>query len=72
MHADAGTMGLVADLTAGEIVEQAVHASQEAPFKNVVFMGMVRSDTALFRNFSIASAHLVGNSQDLNWRCIGM
>lgn len=37
----AGTMGLVADLTAGEIIEQAVHAFQEAPFRNVVFMGMV-------------------------------
>lgn len=34
-------MGLIADLTAGEIVEQAVHALQRAPFKNVVFMGMV-------------------------------
>lgn len=36
-------MGLVADLTAGEIIEQAVHALQKAPFKNVVFMGMVRT-----------------------------
>ena len=34
-------MGLVADLTAGEIIEQAVHALLQAPFKNVVFMGMV-------------------------------
>ena len=37
----AGTMGLVADLTAGEIMEQAVHALQLSTFKNVVFMGMV-------------------------------
>ena len=34
-------MGLIADLTAGEIMEQAVHALQLSPFKNVVFMGMV-------------------------------
>ena len=31
-------MGLVGDLTAGEIIEQAVHALQELPFRNVVFM----------------------------------
>ncbi len=44
-------MGLVADLTAGEILEQAVHALQEAPFKNVVFMGMVRlSSQSVTRN----------------------
>jgi len=35
-----GTMGLIADLTAGEILEQAVHALQLSPFRNVVFMGM--------------------------------
>ena len=34
-------MGLVADLTAGEIVEQAVHALKYSNFRNVVFMGMV-------------------------------
>ena len=34
----AGTMGLVADLTAGEILEQLVHAQQTAPIQNVVFM----------------------------------
>ena len=28
-------------LTAGEIVEQLVHASRVEPIKNVVFMGMV-------------------------------
>ena len=34
----AGTMGLVGDLTAGEILEQMVHALQVAGFRNVVFM----------------------------------
>ena len=33
-----GTMGLVADLTAGEILEQLVHAQRVAPIQNVVFM----------------------------------
>lgn len=35
-----GTMGLTADLTAGEIVEQLVHASRVANIRNIVFMGM--------------------------------
>ncbi|KAL6782347.1 hypothetical protein ACKKBG_A06445 [Auxenochlorella protothecoides x Auxenochlorella symbiontica] len=35
-----GTMGLSADLTAGEIVEQLVHARRQHPIRNVVFMGM--------------------------------
>ncbi|GAB4814820.1 hypothetical protein N2152v2_001866 [Parachlorella kessleri] len=35
-----GTMGLTADLTAGEIVEQLVHAISIMPVRNVVFMGM--------------------------------
>jgi hypothetical protein len=35
-----GTMGLVANLTAGEIVEQIFHASRRYPVRNVVFMGM--------------------------------
>ena len=34
----AGTMGLVGDLTAGEILEQLVFARAVAPIKNVVFM----------------------------------
>lgn len=33
-----GTMGLSADLTAGEIVEQLVHARRQHPIRNVVFM----------------------------------
>ena len=33
-----GTMGLTADLTAGEILEQLVHASRITPIRNVVFM----------------------------------
>ena len=33
-----GTMGLVADLTAGEIIEQLVHANAVQPIRNVVFM----------------------------------
>ena len=31
-------MGLVADLTAGEILEQLVHAQRVAPIQNIVFM----------------------------------
>jgi hypothetical protein len=34
----AGTMGLVADLTAGEVLEQLVFALRVAPVRNVVFM----------------------------------
>ena len=33
-------MGLKANLTAGEIVEQLAYALQFAPIRNVVFMGM--------------------------------
>ena len=35
-----GTMGLIAELTSGEIVEQLVHARAVKPVRNVVFMGM--------------------------------
>lgn len=37
-----GTMGLLGHLSAGEIVEQLVHATRVAgqPIKNIVFMGM--------------------------------
>lgn len=35
-----GTMGLKGDLTAGEIVEQLLHAQRVTRIKNVVFMGM--------------------------------
>ncbi|CAM9704261.1 unnamed protein product [Ectocarpus sp. 4 AP-2014] len=35
-----GTMGLKGDLTAGEILEQVLHASRVSPIRNVVFMGM--------------------------------
>lgn len=34
-----GTMGLKGDLTAGEILEQVLHAWRVAPIRNVVFMG---------------------------------
>ena len=33
-----GTMGIKGDLTAGEIVEQLVHAQRVTPIRNVVFM----------------------------------
>ena len=33
-----GTMGLKGDLTAGEIVEQLVHAQKVTTIKNVVYM----------------------------------
>jgi len=35
-----GTMGLLANLTAAEILEQVFHAAQRYPVRNVVFMGM--------------------------------
>jgi adenine C2-methylase RlmN of 23S rRNA A2503 and tRNA A37 len=35
-----GTMGIIGDLTAGEIVEQLVHANNITKIRNVVFMGM--------------------------------
>jgi adenine C2-methylase RlmN of 23S rRNA A2503 and tRNA A37 len=35
-----GTMGLLGHLTAGEMCEQLLHASDVAPIRNVVFMGM--------------------------------
>jgi adenine C2-methylase RlmN of 23S rRNA A2503 and tRNA A37 len=33
-----GTMGLKGNLTAGEIIEQLVHALRVTPVRNVVFM----------------------------------
>ena len=33
-----GAMGIKGDLTAGEIVEQLVHAQRVTPIRNVVFM----------------------------------
>ena len=35
-----GTMGILGDLTAGEIIEQFVHANDITKLRNVVFMGM--------------------------------
>eukprot|EP00897_Mesotaenium_endlicherianum_P007931 jgi/Mesen1/7166/ME000037S06530 len=35
-----GTMGMKANLAAGEIVEQLVHALRVTPIRNIVFMGM--------------------------------
>ena len=35
-----GTMGIIGDLTSGEIIEQFMHASKVAKIRNVVFMGM--------------------------------
>jgi adenine C2-methylase RlmN of 23S rRNA A2503 and tRNA A37 len=35
-----GTMGIIGDLTSGEIIEQLVHASAITRVRNVVFMGM--------------------------------
>ena len=35
-----GTMGIIGDLTSGEIIEQLIHASRVARVRNVVFMGM--------------------------------
>lgn len=35
-----GTMGIIADLCSGEILEQLAHANAVAPIRNVVFMGM--------------------------------
>lgn len=47
-----GTMGLKGDLTAGEILEQVLHASRVAPIRNVVFMGESRHLKAHFRRTS--------------------
>jgi adenine C2-methylase RlmN of 23S rRNA A2503 and tRNA A37 len=33
-----GTMGMIGDLTAGEILEQLVHANRVTPIRNIVFM----------------------------------
>jgi adenine C2-methylase RlmN of 23S rRNA A2503 and tRNA A37 len=33
-------MGIIGDLSAGEILEQLVHANDVSPIRNVVFMGM--------------------------------
>lgn len=41
-----GTMGLTADLTAGEIVEQLVHARRVAQIRNIVFMVRLPLGTA--------------------------
>lgn len=38
LHVHSGTMGLKGDLTAGEIVEQLVHARRVTTIKNVVYM----------------------------------
>ena len=35
-----GTMGIIGNLTAGEIIEQVVHANAISKIRNVVFMGM--------------------------------
>lgn len=35
-----GTMGIIADLCSGEILEQLAYANTVAPIRNVVFMGM--------------------------------
>jgi sorting nexin-8 len=35
-----GTMGIIRDLTAGEIIEQVAHANSVTRIRNVVFMGM--------------------------------
>lgn len=35
-----GTLGILADLCSGEILEQLAHANRVAPIRNVVFMGM--------------------------------
>jgi 23S rRNA (adenine(2503)-C(2))-methyltransferase len=35
-----GTMGIIGDLTTGEIIEQLIHASAVSRVRNVVFMGM--------------------------------
>ena len=37
-----GTMGIIGDLTSGEIIEQLMYASQIAKVRNVVFMGNMR------------------------------
>ena len=50
-----GTMGIIGDLTTGEILEQFVIADSITPIRNVVFMGMgepLNNYGTLFRNIS--------------------
>jgi adenine C2-methylase RlmN of 23S rRNA A2503 and tRNA A37 len=35
-----GTMGIIGNLSSGEILEQLIHANNITPIRNVVFMGM--------------------------------
>ncbi|EFJ11884.1 hypothetical protein SELMODRAFT_182858 [Selaginella moellendorffii] len=59
-----GTMGFVANLTAGEIVEQYVHASRMSPIRNIVFMGMGEP----LNNYN----SVVQAVQTLTGRCFGL
>lgn len=51
-----GTMGLKGDLTAGEIVEQLLHAQRVTRIKNIVFMVILLISCAL--SGSIGTEHL--------------
>lgn len=42
-------MGLKGDLSAGEILEQVLHASRVSPIRNVVFMGETWKSTPVTR-----------------------
>lgn len=46
-----GTMGLKGDLSAGEILEQVLHASRVSPIRNVVFMGEKRDGSYCTRSY---------------------
>lgn len=48
-----GTMGLTADLTAGEIVEQLVHANRVSRIRNIVFMVGLGGFCAPFAELSL-------------------
>lgn len=55
-----GTMGFKSNLSAGEIVEQLVHASRLSPIRNVVFMGMgepLNNYTALVEAIRVMTAY---------------
>ena len=57
-----GTMGIIGDLTGGEILEQLVHAMDVAPVRNIVFMGM-GEPLNNFQNVKAAVTAMVNTKQ---------
>lgn len=57
-----GTMGMIGNLSAGEIIEQIVHANTVERIRNVVFMGMgevtIKSTRRALANICLAAGQL--------------